>query len=325
MFDEMFKLRDIFAPHEGRRRNNLLQTNRALIHYTSAANAISIIRGNEVRMKNVRCMNDFREVAHGFDLLKSAYQAPDDNDAEIGLRAVCKVLDEIFPDLAAETIALFDNWFETLRLHTHIVCLSEHDKSEDDYGRLSMWRGYGSADVGVGLVINPLPLYAVADNFGAYSSPVFYSNEADVMALILEVAANIRSNAEFVTSTGREDVKGIFFMLLRALAICSKHKGFSEEQEWRIMHTKGLDDRGALGYGVQILGGVPQPVFKLSFNDRPDLGMSGISIPNLLKRVIIGPTQYPLAVFDAFCEILAEVGVKEPQKMVVCSDIPLRT
>lgn len=325
MFDEISKLSDIFAPHEARRRADLLQNNRSLVHYTSAESAISIIRGNEVWMKNVRCMNDFREVEHGFDLLRRAYQKPDDNDAEIGLRAVCKALDEIFPDLANETISLFDHYLEKLRLQTHIVCLSEHDKSEDDYGRLSMWRGYGSAGVGVGLVINPLPLYAVAENFGAYSSPVFYSDERDVMELFLEVAQNIRRNVEFVASTNKKVVKGMFFLLLRALAICSKHKGFSEEQEWRIMHTKDLDDRGALDYGVQILGGVPQPVFKLSFNDRPDLGMTGISIPNLLKRVIIGPTQYPLAVFDAFCEVLAEAGVKEPQKMVVCSDIPLRT
>ncbi|WP_320188294.1 DUF2971 domain-containing protein [Agrobacterium rosae] len=325
MFDEMFKLRDIFAPHEGRIRNGLLAEDRRLIHYTSADNAISIIRGNQIWMKNIRLMNDFREVDHGFDLLKKAYTPPNDDAPEIGLHAIRKALNEVFPDVFDKTVALFDQWFETMRASTHIVCLSEHDKDEDDFGRLSMWRAYGSRRVGVGLVINPLPLYLVAENFGAFSSPVFYCNEKDVMELFLEIAGNIRRDRDAVAKAGADDVGGYLFQLLRALSICSKHRGFREEREWRIMHTKGLDDQGALKYGIESMGGVPQGVFKLSFEDRLDLNMTGISIPQLLQRVFIGPTEYPDAVRDAFCQVLSDVGVKEPRKLVVCSDIPLRT
>lgn len=325
MFDSLFRMRDIFSPHEGRLRRDLLANERRLIHYTSADNAMSIIRGNQIWMKNIRLMNDFREVDHGFDLLRKAYTPPVDTTPEIGLHAVKRSLDDLFPGLMDETIGLFDMWFDTMRQNTHIVCLSEHDLEEDDLGRLSMWRAYGSGRIGVGLVINPLPLYLVAADFGAFSSPVYYCDEKEIMGLFLEVAANIRKERESVLAAGREEVKGYLFQLLRSLAICSKHKGFREEREWRIMHTKGLDDQGALRIGVESLGGVPQRVFKLSFEDRPDLGMTGISVPQLLLRVIIGPTEYPDAVREAFCEVLQEVGVADPARLVVCSDIPLRT
>lgn len=325
MLEEMFKLRDIFAPHEARIRNGLIEKGRKLIHYTSADNAISIIRGNEIWMKNIRLMNDFREVDHGFDLLRKAYTPPADDAPEIGLNAIRAALNEVFPGLMDETISLFESWFNTMREQTHIVCLSEHEKDEDDYGRLSMWRAYGNGRVGVGLVINPLPLYLVAENFGAFSSPVYYCDQVDVMNLFLEIAGNIRRENEFLRGAGSAEIKNYLFLLLRALSICSKHKGFREEREWRIMHTKGLDEQGALKYDVQSLSGVPQRVFKLSFEDRPDLGMTGISVPQLLDRVIIGPTEYPDAVREAFCDILSGVGVKQPEKMVVCSDIPLRT
>nr|WP_298096395.1 DUF2971 domain-containing protein [uncultured Shinella sp.] len=325
MLEAMFKLRDIFAPHEARIRNNLLQNDHKLIHYTSADNAISIIRGNEIWMKNIRLMNDFREVDHGFDLLRKAYTPPADDAPEVGLNAIRTALNKVFPGLMDDAISLFEGWFDTMREQTHIVCLSEHEKAENDYGRLSMWRAYGNSRVNVGLVINPLPLYLVAENFGAFSSPVYYCDQEDVMNLFIEIAENIGRESDFLRASGADEIKGYLFQLLRSLSICSKHKGFSEEREWRIMHTKGLDDQGALKCDIQSIAGVPQRVFKLSFEDRPDLGMTGISVPQLLKRVIIGPTEYPDAVREAFCEVLAGVGVKEPEKMVVCSDIPLRT
>lgn len=270
-------------------------------------------------------MNDRREVDHGFDLLRKAYTPPVDSAPEIGLHAIRSALNEFHPGLMDETIVLFDQWFETMRTSTHIVCLSEHEADEDEYGRLSMWRAYGSGTVGVGLVISPMPLYLLADNFGAFSSPVYYCDEQDIMELFLEIAANIRREKELLLKVGSEEVKQYLFQLLRSLSICSKHKGFREEREWRIMHTKGLDDQGALKHGVEILDGVPQPVFKLQFENRADLGMTGISIPQLLTRVIIGPTDYPDAVREAFCEVLTGVGVSDPQELVICSDIPLRT
>lgn len=322
---DLFKLRDIFAPHEGRRRDDLFRHNRRLIHYTSAAAAISIIRNKTVWMRTVRCMNDFMEVEHGFQLLQRSFSPPIDSEMEKGLRAVGTALDEVFPGLAEEGVKWFDGWLFQLRNKTYMTCLSEHDANEKDYGRLSMWRSYTANQVGVGLVMNPMPLYSLSDTFGAFSSPVYYFSDDHLRDLFLEIAANIAENREFLQSQDRDDIKGYFCMLLRAVAMCTKHPGFVEEKEWRIMHTEQLDKRGALELDVECIAGIPQPIYKIPLEDHEPSGMTGISIPDLVEHVLIGPTQFPLPVWDAIVIELEKAGVTNAAEKVSYSNIPLRT
>jgi len=323
--NDVFLLRDIFAPHEGRRRDALIIEGKKLIHYTSAANAISIIGKGRVWMRNVRCMNDFMEVDHGIQLMQRSIRPPVDTEAEKGLRAAMTALNSIFPDLAEEAVKLFDDWNFQLRNKTYVTCLSEQDPSEEAFGRLSMWRSYTADQVGVALVINPMPLYSLAQTFGAFSSPVHYFGENEVGAMFQEVAEKITLQKDFLVSKGRDEIRGYFFMLLRATAMCTKHPAFIEEKEWRIMHTEALDDRGVLELEVETIGGIPQPVYKIPLEDDPASGMTGISIPHLLERVIIGPTQFPIAVWDAFTIALEQAGFKDAHSKVSYSDIPLRT
>lgn len=323
--DDPFKLRDIFAPHEGKRRNDLIKFGRRLIHYTSAANAVSIFRNNTVWMRNVRCMNDYMEVEHGFQLMQRSFEPPVDSETEKGLRAVKATMDRTIPDLFDEVVRRFDGWLPALRQKTFVTCLSEHDQSENDFGRLSMWRSYSSNQVGVGLVINPLPLYSLTESFGAFSSPVYYYGDFELRDMFFEVSGNIDANQDYLLNKDKEEIMGYLFLLLRSVAMCSKHPGFHEEKEWRIMHTQGLDEQGALTLDVECINGVPQSVFKIPLKDHTQSGMLGISIPDILERVIIGPTQFPLAVWDALVVELDKIGVKDAQNKVVYSNIPLRT
>jgi hypothetical protein len=212
-----------------------------------------------------------------------------------------------------------------MRHKTYVTCLSEHHPFENELGRLSMWRSYSSNQVGVGLVINPLPLYSLSDTFGAFSSPVHYYGDDDLRDMFLEVEKNISENKEYLTGKGQDEVMGYLFLLLRSVAMCTKHPGFHEEQEWRIMHTQELDEQGALTLDVECINGVPQPVFKIPLKDQEDGGMTGISVPQLLERVIVGPTQFPLAVYDALVMELEKAGVADAANKVVYSAIPLRT
>jgi hypothetical protein len=68
---------------------------------------------------------------------------------------------------------------------------------------------------------------------------------------------------------------------------------------------------------------VPQPIYKIPLKDIPEIGFFG-SIPSLINRVIIGPTEYPLALSEAFVQLLEEAGVQEAASKVCVSDIPLR-
>jgi hypothetical protein len=40
-----------------------------LVHYTSAENGLKLLQGQRLWLRNVKCMNDYSEVAHGIDML----------------------------------------------------------------------------------------------------------------------------------------------------------------------------------------------------------------------------------------------------------------
>ncbi|MBB3398829.1 DUF2971 domain-containing protein [Rhizobium sp. BK060] len=303
----------------------MIRNGKKLVHYTSAAAAISIIRYGRVWMRNLRCMNDFMEVDHGIQLMQRSITPPVDTQAEHGLRALMSALNATFPGLADDGVKLFDNWNFGLRNKTYVTCLSERESNEETFGRLSMWRSYTANQVGVALVINPMPLYSLSQTFGAFSSPVHYFGDSEVGATFEEIAKSVLDNKDLLATKDRQDVLGHFFNLLRATAMCTKHPGFVEEREWRIMHTEKLDDRGILELDVETIAGIPQQVYKIPLQDTEAGGLTGITIPDLLEAVIIGPTQFPIVVWDALALELERAGVKDAVNKVSYSGIPLRT
>jgi hypothetical protein len=50
-----------------------------------------------------------------------------------------------------------------------------------------------------------------------------------------------------------------------------------------------------------------------------------MEIPQLIDRVIIGPTLYPYAISEAFDRLLDKAGVANAAQRIFVSDIPLRT
>lgn len=143
--------------------------------------------------------------------------------------------------------------------------------------------------------------------------------------MFLGVAGAINGNKDYLASKNKGEIVGYLFLFLRSVALCSKHPGFREEKEWRIMHTQGLDNQGVLELDVETVNGIPQPVFKIPLEDQSGGGLTDISIPHLIERVIIGPTQFPLAVYDALVMELQKLGVADATSKVVYSAIPLRT
>jgi hypothetical protein len=324
MSEQDFRLHKIFDPEGARKRLDLLFQNRKLVHYTSADTALKIIRSGEVWMRNVRCMNDFMEVEHGFEMMKRFFAPPSEEEPDIGRTELFAALDDIVPDLSTQSMDNFNGWLATVRTGSFITCISEHYKKEDENGRLSMWRSYGMSAVGVGIVINPLPLYSKSDALKAYSNPVSYQTPDEFFATLRAVAQNIRTEREFLKSLPVDQVSGSFFNLLLYAALCSKHPGFEEEQEWRIIHIPQMWPSTVLKRSTEVIGGVPQSVYKIPLKDVPDEGLVGIELPSLLDRIIIGPTDYPLVVHQAFVEELTAVGVTDAASKIVASRIPLR-
>lgn len=126
-----------------------------------------VIQGRSVWMRKTSCMNDFMEIDYGLDLLRAAYTEQNET--------IKATFDGMFSGFTKTLEERFNSWIPHFQRDTYIACLSEHDESENDTGRLSMWRAYGG-DTGVAIVLNPGVFFRPTDAINAYTSPVAYSD-----------------------------------------------------------------------------------------------------------------------------------------------------
>jgi hypothetical protein len=209
------------------------------------------------------------------------------------------------------------------RSDTYITCFSEHDNSEDLIGRLSMWRAYGQS-TGVAIVINGGPFLRPTHALKAYSSPVAYLTPLEFEQQFDLLLDGIEGETDFLHATGEEMILTNIFSAFRSAILCTKHPGFHEEREWRVIYSPTFARSDRIATETVTIGGVPQPISKIPLRDVPDEGLRGLEIPSLVDRVIIGPTEYPNVIREAFLGALTNAGVPDAAQRIVVSDIPLR-
>jgi hypothetical protein len=261
-------------------------------------------------------MADYSEVQHGFHLMNSFFLDPENNKSFIA------ALDNCHPEVSKDAFLAFSHWWDRNRFETYITSISEHDDSEDEHGRLSMWRAFGGNAARVALVFR-LP-YATdgSMNLNLLFSPVAYLTEAETHEVIREVIQNLVENVDFLRSVDRQRVVNITFYMLLAGVVCLKHEGFREEREWRAIHIPMVRSSPLMKSSVETVAGIPQTVYHIPLDASCDQAVKDLDMGKILDRVIIGPTQYPLAMQRAFQIKLMESGCSAP---VVMSKIPLRS
>ncbi|MDK3022626.1 DUF2971 domain-containing protein [Cupriavidus taiwanensis] len=289
------------------------------VYYTDADTATKIIRNREIWMRGTATMNDFDEVRHGLRMLFSCLQ---ETEAGAKLRAA---LDAYAAGFADEALGHFKAYAPAFPRDTFITCLSEHDDDEDQHGRLSMWRAYGGRN-GVALVFKGERIinegtYAL----GALSSPVEYLDADSFAGALGDVADRIRQHIDRIRALQtQEQLRNLVFRMLHAAVLSVKHPGFKEEREWRVYASPRLFPQHQLEPDIFTVRGTPQEIFKIKLEERPERGITGLSLPNLLDRIIIGPCDYPDVTYRAFSSILQTAGFAEPNKILHISGIPLR-
>jgi len=310
------KYTKVFFPHAEKRIATMKANGGRFVYYTTAEVAASILRERTVWMRNAMAMNDFTEIAHGLECVRHAYAG----DAG---KLFTTVLNQCYPGLGEEVKARFDAWCPSFQLNTYLTCLSEHRCEEDRNGRLSMWRAYGGSS-GVAIVLNGSPLFRESGPLGVHSSPVSYFEPLRFVEEFTHVANGMKAEANYIKSLDREMVGNAAFVMLRFAALCTKHPGFREELEWRVIASPSLHPTGRLTPSVETVRGVPQVVQKLELKNDPGAGVVGLEIPELVERIIIGPCEFSFVVYDALHTLLKAAGVTDPGKRIVTSDIPLR-
>jgi len=313
---DLKQVKEVFFPIACKAASLAKQAGNRFAYYTTAEVAYQVIQKKRIWMRSTTTMNDYMEIQYGRDLLLTAI------DSGPG-KALKGALDTYHQDLFEEVWQLVLAWLPGFKFDTFITCVSEHYASEDELGRLSMWRAYGGK-TGVALVINGAAFDLQTNALGAYSSPVSYFDQAQFSNAMNEVAANIANSKEFVSSLPRDVLKNAMFTVFRFAVLCTKHPGFAEEKEWRIVASPALNQSALLESEIAVVRGVPQPIQKIPLENYPDQGVSGLAVPELIDRVIIGPCEFPHVTARALWAALHQAGVADPASLIVESNIPLR-
>lgn len=312
------KLENIFMPRLAEGKARLLSAGNRFVHYTTAENAINIIKSRELWMRSPACMNDYMEISHGYSLLLNFFQD------EKYRKTFIDSIDLYQVGLADEILNGFDAWWEKIRNDTFIASVSEHLSTEDKHGRLSMWRAYGSQEGKAGLVLNNPPKPSL--KLGIILSQALYYTSDELSSDLLTIAESVSQNIEYIKTLKRETILGTVITSLIIYALCLKHPGFKEEREWRLIFLPNmLPDNNWVKKSIETIGGIPQIVYKMPFKNCEDLGITGLDLSELLERIIIGPSQYSFVLFDAFNSTLISEEILNSNKKIVVSDIPLRT
>jgi len=155
-------------------------------------------------------------------------------------------------------------------------------------------------------------------------SPVAYGTDQEVRQELLDIINNIRNEHALLASIERSSLLNWLFIAFTMIIICSKHRGFHEETEWRAVYSPNRNRSPLMETSTEVIARVPQIVHKIPMDRTAPDALADIEFSNLFDRLIIGPTPYPWAVAGAFIDALRAAGVADAEHRVVVSNIPIR-
>jgi hypothetical protein len=321
MDDTQWALANIFQANALNRIGQCLDAGTRFVHYTTADKAMKLLSNREVWLRKSTRMNDFMEIEHGYNCLSKAWQKNKPN--------FVTQFEELFPGICGKIESHFDGWFPSYRTGTFIACVSEHDddpaKNEDRMGRLSMWRAYGGT-AGVAIVMKGGVFHrpVSSDALKAYTSPVVYLDVEGFNIEFVKLISAIESNLPLMKSIGEQHFLSLIAHAFRYATICTKHPGFLEEREWRVIYSPAVGKSEIIKECIESIEGIPQKVCKLPLVDSPDKGLTDLELPKLIDRIIIGPSHSPFEIYEAMVELMNNAGIADAASKVFVSDIPLR-
>src|SRR3546814_559678 len=114
------------------------------------------------------------------------------------------------------------------------------------------------------------------------------------------------------------------FDMLRFAILCTKHPGFWEEREWRVIYTPQMGISPFVKEDVVTVNGIPQVIHKIQLANDPERNVAGLDPVELIDAVLIGPTQFRMTLAESFHKVLLKAGIDEPGHRLRFSDLPLR-
>lgn len=179
-------------------------------------------------------MNDLEEVRFGLIEGEKAVFSSADLTAALGTPERRNLFMRAFNFYGVDYIENYLN-------DTYVLCFSEHDPADND-GRLSMWRGYGGNGRCAAIVIDTAkfstlptsPLILAAVEYKTTEGRQTWLADKVTEFSKLLMAQNVPDKQLHVPAL-------VLLERIRTAALFSKHKGFDEEKEWRVVYMRERD------------------------------------------------------------------------------------
>jgi hypothetical protein len=290
-----------------------------LAHYTSIEVLEKILSTDEIWFSNPLYMNDFEEIRFG---VGEGFKAFSENQS---IYDACVTKDRY--DILRHAYAHYhDQFVFNHAIDVYAFCLSEHN--EEDYlgGRLSMWRGYGGNGKGAAIIFDLKQLNPIHDSPFVVSK-VHYKSTAERRDWLTE---KIEELALFLkTSEIPDDALHVLahqlFERFKLASLFTKHNGFKEEKEWRVVYMKERDPDNkyppTFAHLVTTRGVEP----KLRYKIAPIAGISDdMSLSNLIYKIILGPTLSDYLALQSMQRMFDNLKKPDLKGKVIASNIPFR-
>jgi len=204
----------------------LKQLPTTLYHYTTPAGFKGIIESGVLRATHISYTNDRIELLHAVEVARSSARARQQtatNQQEKNLLA------------AMESSLGFTNPFDTFAIAISCFC--------EDGDLLSQWRGYGLGEGGIAIGFDTKKILPAIRETQGFLAPVIYNDEHQqliaaglVENIISEYNAILQSRSIKDSSAHLADYLMAWGVFSTYLGPLFKHRGFAEENEWRIIY-----------------------------------------------------------------------------------------
>ncbi len=295
---------------------------RYLAHYTSVQVIEQIFKNREVWLSNPLYMNDLEEMRAGIALAAELFPA----HAQIAGGT---------PARATVLLQAFNHYLAYLQnenaIDTYIFCLCAQEPGDCD-GLLSMWREYGSKGNGAAIVFDVQRVNFQPDS-PLLIAEVTYANAqerrqqlTDHLAAWSQLALNLQDNHLHLAAYAA-------YLFVKLIALTTKHRGFHEEREVRVIYYPERDPRGYLipnlSYHVGTRGVEPKLKYRFGVNLPATIGgpaevITTGSFSDLVALILLGPTVSSPLAKASFIRMLKSNELGEFEDRVYSSSIPLR-
>ena len=301
----------------------LFEQGHLLAHYTSVSNLESILRQQQIWFSNPLYLNDYEELRFGLNEGREIFLY--DENFQGRIKSAVRN-DENYERLRFYFNDLFDQFERNHALDTFVLSFCLHERSDYD-GKLSMWRGYGASGNGACLVFDSGKLSAV-DESPLVFGRVNYSSTADRIEQLKKFVVVLCEEFENTNEIDSVLYQGAYYYFerLKIFGLFSKHIGFKEEDEFRLIYLPERDDKSKLsdhiGYHVSPIG--LQPKLKLPIMPIEGVTPTDLDFATLIDRIILGPSTSSILAQNMFQRMLKKLNLESLSKKLCASTIPFR-